>query len=272
MNVDNRIKISDFVKLTRSTLKTVLYYHKIGLLQEPERSAGGYRLYGAEELSRMRTIRHLKNLGLDLKQIKKILGDARDQSNLNEVLKSLQGELLEEKKRIEDQLSRIEALLKQQTALEKASFESEAFQAVAEILEPEKLQGYVKAPQVIFEKRRSMFGIMEDFHWGEDFKGNFNAISEYFKLHPDQYRKALEFGERLARIKDLPEDDPEVENLAREGAEFIKGSPFLKEMLYDRSGFGETNEGLFNELARDVLSPAEMRHKQLIQKYLNYKP
>jgi DNA-binding transcriptional MerR regulator len=272
MNVDNRIKIGDFVKLTRSTLKTVLYYHRIGLLQEPERSQGGYRLYGAEELSRMRTIRHLKNLGLDLKQIKEIIGDAREQSNLNEVLKSLQGELLNEKKKIEDQLSRIEALLDQQTALEKTTFESEAFQAVAEIVEPEKIQDYVQAPREIFEQRRSVFGIMEDFQWGEDFKGNFSEISEYFKLYPEQYRKALEFGERLARLKEMSEDDPEVENLAREGAEFIKSSPILKDILCDRSGFGATNENLFNELASDVLSPAQMKHKKLIQKHLNYKP
>ena len=60
--MDNQIKISDFVKLTRSTLKTVLYYHKIGLLQEPKRSANGYRLYGAEELARMRMIKHFKQI------------------------------------------------------------------------------------------------------------------------------------------------------------------------------------------------------------------
>lgn len=38
--VENQIKIGDFVKLTGNTLKTVLYYHKIGVLQEPERSPG----------------------------------------------------------------------------------------------------------------------------------------------------------------------------------------------------------------------------------------
>ena len=60
--MDNRIKIGHFVQLTGSTLKTVLYYHKIGLLQEPERSPGGYRLYGSAELSRMQLIKHLPRL------------------------------------------------------------------------------------------------------------------------------------------------------------------------------------------------------------------
>lgn len=70
----------------------------------------------------------------------------------------------------------------------------------------------------------------------------------------------------------MSEYDPDVEILAREGAEFIKSIPFLKEMLYDKSGFGITNENLFNEMANEVLLPAQMKHKHLIQKHLNYKP
>ncbi|KOA21330.1 HTH-type transcriptional regulator ZntR [Clostridium homopropionicum DSM 5847] len=272
--MDNQIKISDFVKLTRSTLKTVLYYHKIGLLQEPKRSVSGYRLYGAEELSRMRMIKHLKNLGLDLKQIKEILGDSKNHNiNLSEVLKSLQYELLEEKKNIEIQLSKIEALLKQQTVLlEKATFGSEAFQIVAEILEPVQVKNNDQSSSELFEQRSNMFGILEDFQWGEGYKENFRAIAEYFKLHPEQYEMALEFGKRLTRLKEMSEEDPEVETLAREGAEFIKSIPFLKEILYDKSGFGITYENLFNEMAKVVLSPAQMKHKKLIQKYLNYRP
>ena len=84
-----RIKISNFVKLTGSTLKTIIYYHKIGLLLEPERSPGGYRLYGAGELTRMQFIKHLKSLGLDLKRIKEILGDKHNDKTLREVLESL---------------------------------------------------------------------------------------------------------------------------------------------------------------------------------------
>ena len=71
--MENRIKIGDFVKLTGSTLKTVIYYHKIGLLPEQVRSPGGYRLYGPAELNRMRLIKRLKSLGLDLKHIKEIM-------------------------------------------------------------------------------------------------------------------------------------------------------------------------------------------------------
>ncbi|EGW37463.1 MerR family transcriptional regulator [Desulfosporosinus sp. OT] len=73
--MEKRMKIGDFVKLTGSTLKTVRYYHKIGLLPKPECTTAGYRLYGPAELNRIRLIKHLKSLGLDLKGIKEILGD-----------------------------------------------------------------------------------------------------------------------------------------------------------------------------------------------------
>lgn len=162
--MDNQIKISDFVKLTGSTLKTALYYHKIGLLKEPKRSQNGYRLYGAEELSKMRMIKHLKNLGLDLKQIKEVLGNAKEQTNLNEVLKALQTDLLKEKKRIDEQLSKIETLLKENIVpLEKASFESKTSEMVTNILETTEVEKQIHGYTKIFEQQRNIFGIIEDF-------------------------------------------------------------------------------------------------------------
>ncbi|MGJ7922307.1 MerR family transcriptional regulator [Neobacillus sp. LXY-4] len=270
--MDNQITISDFVKLTRSTIKTVLYYHKIGLLQEPKRSSSGYRLYGAEELARMRLIKHLKQLGLDLKQIKEILGDTKSHRTLREILQSFQTELLNEKKMIEEQLSKIETLLSQQTVqLEETSVGSELFQMVTQILAPEQLENYSAYPE-LYEQQRNIFGILEDFNWGEDYQENFRLMAEYFKSHPEQFKTALKFGKRLSGLKQMSEDDPEIEILAREGADFIKSVPFLKKMLQDQSGFGKTNEKLFNEMAKNVLSPAQIKHKQLIQKYLNYCP
>lgn len=271
--MDNQIKISEFVKLTRSTLKTVLYYHKIGLLPEKKNSSNGYRVYGAEDLERMRKIKHLKNLGLDLKQIKEILGDKNNQNTLSEVLKSLQSELLAERKNIEAQLFQIDTWLKKEEVLNgEITSESEIFQIVTDILEPGEDKNNSDENRELFQQRSKVFGILEDFQWGEDQKDNFRTIAEYFKLHPEEYKKAIEFGKRLSTLKDMAEDDPEVEALAREGAEFIKSAPFLKELLYNRSGFGVTNENLLNEITKKVLSPAQMKHKELIQKYLNYRP
>ncbi|SHJ12288.1 DNA-binding transcriptional regulator, MerR family [Clostridium cavendishii DSM 21758] len=271
--MNNKILISDFVKLTGSTLKTVLYYHKIGLLKEPKRSTSGYRLYGAEELERMRVIKHLKHLGLDLKQIKEILGDTQNSRSIVEVLKSLQSELLIEKRNIEEQLSKIETLLNQEVEeLKETSFASESFKVITETLNTNQVKEYRESSPELYNQQRNVFGVMDDFKWEKDYKENFKKIAEHFKEHPEQYKIALEFGKRLSKLKEMSEDDEEVEALAREGAEFIKKEPLLKEMLYGKSGFGETNENLFNEMSNRFLSPAQIKHKKLIQKYLNYEP
>jgi DNA-binding transcriptional MerR regulator len=271
--MDSHIKISDFAKLTKSTLKTVMYYHKIGLLQEPMRSSKGYRLYGAEELTRMRRISQLKSLGLDLKQIKEMLGDAHNHKTLKQVLQSLHVELLNEKKNIEKQILKVEKLLnKEIVSINEDLFDSESFQMITEILKPEQIEDYKRTCPELYEQQSNIFGIIEDFQWGEDYQNNFKSIAEYFIKHPNQYKEALDFGKRLAKLSQMSENDPEIESLAREGAEFIKRIPFLKELLYDKAGFGEPYESIYNDKIKEVLSPAHMKHKQLIQEYLNYRP
>ncbi|MBN8048759.1 MerR family transcriptional regulator [Paraclostridium bifermentans] len=267
----NQILIGDFVKLTNSTLKTVLYYHKIGLLNEPKRSNSGYRLYGAEELNQMRMIKHLKNLGLDLKKIKEILGYAKDNKNITEVLKSLHCELLTERKKIDEQISKIETLLNKQVEdVEETLFESSSFRAITETLDQDQFENYKKSHEELFNQQRNIFGVMDDFQWGKNYKENFSEMAKYFKLNPKKYEIALELGNRLSKLKYMEVDDPEIEKLAKEGAEFIKNEPVLKEMLYEKDGFEITNENLFDEVSNKFLSPAQIKHKKLIQEYLNY--
>lgn len=52
---------------------TVRYYEKAGLLARPERTAGGYRVYGESALAQLRFIRKAQTLGFKLEEIRKIL-------------------------------------------------------------------------------------------------------------------------------------------------------------------------------------------------------
>jgi len=267
--MNNRIKISDFVKLTGSTLKTVIYYHKIGLLQEPERSMAGYRLYGPAELSRMQTIKHLKGLGLDLKRIKEILGDIEHHKTLREVLESLQAELIAEKKTLEDRISKTEKLLSENSSfLYDDSFISSSFQMVADILGPDQIKEYARICPELFEQQRKVLNILDDFHWGEDYQETFRALADFFKEHPEEYQISLDYGVRLARLAQMPEDDPEVEALARESAEFIKSMPQLMKLLGEHAGIKKPTDSLYNDLLSNILSPAQVKHGQLLQQYL----
>jgi DNA-binding transcriptional MerR regulator len=50
--------------------RTLRYYEEMGLLPGVRRRAGGRRIYGADELERLRFIQRLKALGLSLAEIK----------------------------------------------------------------------------------------------------------------------------------------------------------------------------------------------------------
>ncbi|MFC5816956.1 MerR family transcriptional regulator [Nonomuraea harbinensis] len=67
--------IGEVAKLAGVTPRTVRHYHRIGLLAEPERTAGGYRTYGIGALSRLLQIRKLTALGMGLGEVADALTD-----------------------------------------------------------------------------------------------------------------------------------------------------------------------------------------------------
>jgi DNA-binding transcriptional MerR regulator len=52
---------------------TIRYYEQIGLLPEPERSAGNQRLYGRPALDRLAFVRHARDLGFPLEAVRDLL-------------------------------------------------------------------------------------------------------------------------------------------------------------------------------------------------------
>lgn len=267
--MSNRIKISDFVKLTGSTIKTVMYYHKIGLLPEPERSPGGYRLYGPEELSRMQFIKHLKYLGMDLRRIKEVLGDIQDPRSLREVLHSFSEELLIEKRNLEERLEKITQLLgKDELSLNDESISASSFEMVTDILGSDKMEAYAKTCPELYGQHRKVFGILDGFQWGENYQETFRALAEFFQEHPVQYQKSLDLGARLSKLDRLPADDPEVEVLARESVEFIESISQLKEILFRQPGIPNSFSSIYTELVSNVVPPAQVRYGQLLKQSL----
>jgi DNA-binding transcriptional MerR regulator len=57
---------------TGLTARTVRYYEELGLLPNVRRRAGGRRVYGEDELERLRFIQRLKTLGLPLGAIREL--------------------------------------------------------------------------------------------------------------------------------------------------------------------------------------------------------
>ena len=71
---------SELAKEAHVNIETLRFYEKNGLIPQPQRSGGGYRLYTEETLSRIVFIQNAKDCGFTLREIKKALVKSADGS------------------------------------------------------------------------------------------------------------------------------------------------------------------------------------------------
>ncbi|MFJ9631252.1 MerR family transcriptional regulator [Streptomyces sp. NPDC101175] len=67
------LTIGELARATGLTVRTIRYWSDEGVLPPATRSAGGYRLYDAEGAARLELIRTLRELGLGLDDVRKVL-------------------------------------------------------------------------------------------------------------------------------------------------------------------------------------------------------
>lgn len=67
------LTIGTLARRTGTKVPTIRYYETIGLLALPDRSAGNQRLYGVGDETRLRFIRHARELGFGLGDIRALL-------------------------------------------------------------------------------------------------------------------------------------------------------------------------------------------------------
>ena len=66
------LSIAEACEQTGLSRRTVRYYEELGLLPGVRRTNGGRRVYGPDEVERLRFIQRLKTLGLTLAEIKEL--------------------------------------------------------------------------------------------------------------------------------------------------------------------------------------------------------
>ena len=67
------MRIGELAGRAGCPVETVRYYEREGLLPSPVRSAGNYRVYGAEHAERLAFIRRCRSLDMSLPEIRKLL-------------------------------------------------------------------------------------------------------------------------------------------------------------------------------------------------------
>ncbi len=67
------LKIGELAKTSNTPIETIRYYEKIGLLNKPERTASGYRIYSNEYIEGLKFIKRAKHVGFSIKEIHDLL-------------------------------------------------------------------------------------------------------------------------------------------------------------------------------------------------------
>jgi DNA-binding transcriptional MerR regulator len=108
------LKIGEFSRLARVSTRTLRHYDELGLL-EPDHTEflTGYRYYALEQLPRLNRILALKNLGVPLGQISRLLRDELPVAELRGMLTLRRLEIEQHLREEQTRLAQVEARLKQ---------------------------------------------------------------------------------------------------------------------------------------------------------------
>lgn len=67
------LAIGQLAKAAATKVQTIRYYEEIGLIRPFQRTEGGHRIYSAEDSRRLKFIRHARELGFGIEEIRELL-------------------------------------------------------------------------------------------------------------------------------------------------------------------------------------------------------
>jgi DNA-binding transcriptional MerR regulator len=255
------LHIGEVAKLIGISSKTIRYYHEIGLLAEPKRTEGGYRLYTAQDLLRLQRIRRLRSLGLPLERIKEILGQPGHEHEqvLRNALQSLVEELTAQILELEERRDMLKKLLAKD-ALDQPGSANETSPTLYVGLVRERLGAYLSnISEESWKWTEKIDAMLGAFHWPESYRKTIEDAIEHIAAQPEQYKQLFALEERFAALANEPEDAAEVERLAEEYAR-------CSELGLLESAFPATNslgsrqlESALIDLTATMVSPAQRR-------------
>jgi Cu(I)-responsive transcriptional regulator len=108
------MNIGELARAAATKAETIRYYERIGLLPPPPRTAGNYRNYSAEHVSRLAFTRRARDLGFSIEQIRALFDLADHKERSCEAVDAIAHEHLVEVKR---KLAYLSALRRQLESL-----------------------------------------------------------------------------------------------------------------------------------------------------------
>ncbi len=102
------LRIGDFARLGDTNLRTLRYYEQLGLMSPAARSVGGFRYYRRVDLNRLRMIRDLQTLGLELGKIRELMDTRVEGADRGQITDRVEAALAERKLLIDDQITHLQ--------------------------------------------------------------------------------------------------------------------------------------------------------------------
>ncbi|MCP2267077.1 MerR family transcriptional regulator [Promicromonospora thailandica] len=227
----------EIAELAGTTVKSVRYYHAIGLLEEPDRSLNGYKHYEVEHLTRLLQIRRLVGLGVPLAQIAR-LGD-QDGDGVAAIFRRVDAEL-------EATVERLQDIRRELAVLSRPGAPTDVpagFSAVADALRGNDRKLLTIYAQLFSDE--SMEAVRELLESDPN-----PELDEAFRDLPEDADEATRaaLAERLSRVVSLPGTGQGVELVPK------AGSP--RQTAAARSTVAHALEALYNPAQLDVLRRA----------------
>lgn len=102
------VHIGKAAKLAGVSVDTIRFYQRLGLIESESRSAGGYRLFDGEQIRDLQFVRHAREFGFSLSEVKELLALRQKHHACSQVQSMLSHKLADVREKIKT-LARLEA-------------------------------------------------------------------------------------------------------------------------------------------------------------------
>lgn len=146
----------ELAKLCGVTVRTVQYYDTRGILAPSEITEGGRRLYNDDDLRRMKIICFLRDLGLSIDSISKLLAEDNPENIVSILIEQQAQELTEEINAGQEKLNKLTELKRELRGIQNFSLDS--LGDIANIMENKKKLKKIHSTMIL---TGVPFGLME---------------------------------------------------------------------------------------------------------------
>ena len=101
------MQIGDVAKKADTSIRTIRYYEELGLISEPERTAGRFRKYNNDDLNKILMIQRFQSLGLSLSEIRNLFTIRKRSTRGGEAAKQIYEFLHERSLELDQKIDRL---------------------------------------------------------------------------------------------------------------------------------------------------------------------